>query len=228
MLKKLRLFLGLGAALLLLFMAARQYFGFHYLHKYQKLRAEARSIERSFPLLEDALKKSIRFYKNPIFYKELGRLYFERALAENEFGTPEKREDYLDLAQNAFEAQIKRNPIDAWAYYDMGKVWMLFNYPLATYAEKAGRCYRKALEFNPANEFLNENILITFMAQWDMLNDGERRFTFAQLKKMAENNKGFIRRVRDRWVAGLGDDGRLKEILSKDQALWNRVKGDLN
>lgn len=222
-----RLILLLSAAFVL-FIATRQYLGYHYLSKYKSLRTEVKSIESGFAALEGALKKAVRFSNNPVFYQELGRLYLERAMAEIKFGTAEKREFYLDCANDVFAAEINRNPIDAWAYYDMARVWMLYNFPLLTYAEK-GRFYcRKVLEFNPANEFLNLNILCAYLTQWNDLSDEEKSFSFKQLEKMVRDKENFLEQLRRRWMENVKDEGKLKEILMGDKILWDKVKGSFN
>ena len=222
--KIIRLILLLGTAFAL-FIAIRQYLGYHYLNKYKSLRTEVKSIESGFAALEGTLEKAIRFSKNPVFYRELGRLYIERATAEIEFGTAEKREFYLDCARDAFAAEINNNPLDSWAYYDMARVWMLYNFPLQTFAEK-GRFYcRKALEFNPANEFLNLNILYAYLTQWNDLSDEEKSFSFKQLEKTVQDREDFLEKLRQRWMENVKDEGKLKEILRGDKVLWDKISG---
>lgn len=165
-----RIFL-LAATALLLVLVVRHFLGFSEYSNYKKIRSEVPNIERGFPTMEASLKRVLRNSENPLYYKEFGRLCLERALTEVKFGGPESenREHYLDLAVEALGREIQLNPLDAWAYYDMGKAWMLTNYPLLTYAEKGRAYFRKALEFAPANEFLNLTVLVTHMAQSDDL-----------------------------------------------------------
>jgi len=205
---------------LLFFLSFQHYFGYHYFYKYKKARTEAESIEKSFPFLERNLKKAVWFSKNPLFYKELARLYLERAFGENEFGTGERRDFFCDLAREALAAETRRNPIDPFAYYEMGKVYMLYNYPLLTYAEK-GRLYmRKALELRPADEFLSLNILYIFLTQWDALKEGEKAFIFEQLKRERKDKLQFLERLYRRWTKNAGNDLKIKEIISRDESLW--------
>lgn len=214
---------GIVMSVVLLFFATKEYLGYHYFYKYYDIRGQARSIESSFPELEGNLKKAVRFYSNPVFYKELARLYLERAVGEAQFGTAEERDFYVDQMRESLIQLIKRNPIDAYAYYEMGKVYLLYNFPLLTYIEKAKLYFQMALELNPVDEFLNIYILYIYLTQWDFLNDEEKSFVYAQAGKIWRSNESFIPRLRNFWRKNGGDVKRLKEIFSQDEVLWAQI-----
>lgn len=205
----------LGLAGMLLIMAGKEYLGYHYYYLYKSARVEAKSIEESFGRLEAALRRAVRFSRNPLFYKELARVYLEMALAENKFGAPERRDAYLDRAAEALREQVRRNPADAFAFFEMGKVYMLYNFPLLTYAHKGRLYFRRAVELRPADEFLNMNVLFIFLTQWDELEEVEKRFVSRQLAMMHENNSRFIPGLERRWKQNVGDMERLREIISE-------------
>jgi hypothetical protein len=210
----LRKIIGFGVAAALLVMSGGHYLGFHYYYEYQRERATAQSVERSFPALERQLNRAVAFSRNPRFLKELGRLYLEMALAENEFGTAAGREVFLERAQNALERAIRANPADGSAFFEMGKVYLLYNFPLLTYAEK-GRVYlKRALELKPADEFLNLNILYIFLTQWDSLAEEEKEFAGGRLKERAAADGRFRDRLRRRWEENYGTAAALEPILS--------------
>jgi hypothetical protein len=98
-----------------LYISARQYAGFRELHRYEKLRASAKSITSDFPSLEATLVQAIRLYKNPAFVRELGLLYLDRAVAEDKFGDPAKRDEYLDKAAETFAKNVRLNPVSGHA-----------------------------------------------------------------------------------------------------------------
>lgn len=204
---------GIGLAVLALLIAGKHYLGYHYFYEYKEVRGAARSIEMSFPELETNLKKAVRFSKNPLFYKEIARLYLEMALAANEFGTPEKRDFYLDQAKKSLSQVIGQNPIDAFAYFEMGKVYLLYNYPLLTYMDKGKVYFRKALELKSADEFLNLNILYIYLTQWDFMEEAEKNFVLARLQAIGGKNKNFMARLRDLWQENFGSTIKLDEIL---------------
>ncbi len=208
------IFLGILAGLLVV--EARIYLGYHYFYKYKEERGRAKSIEGSFERLEADLKKAGRLFGNPSFYKELGQLYFERALGENKFGSEERRDFYLDRARESLIQAVKANPVDAFVYYDLGKVYLLYNYPLLTYLDKAKAYFRKALEFKPADEFLNVNIIFIYLTQWDSLQEGEKDFVLKRIGEARMACQNFVPRLRKRWRDEFGKGekgGRLEKIL---------------
>jgi len=198
----------------LLGFVTRQYLGHYYFNVYKNVRAGARSIEKSFPDLEKNLIRSVGWFGNPGSFKELARLYLERALAENEFGTPEKRDLYLESARASLARAIKKNPADAFAYYEMGKVWLLYNFPLLTYLDKGKFYFLRALELKPADEFLGLNILYIYLTQWDFLSGEEQKFILEKLRSMERANKDFMAQLRNRWLQNFRDDQKLNEIVN--------------
>jgi hypothetical protein len=145
--------------------------------------------------------------------KELGRLYLEMALGENEFGTAAGRDALCDLGRESLVRSIRANPADSSAYFDIGKAYLLYNFPLLTYAEK-GRVYlKRALELKPADEFLSLNILYIFLTQWDLLEEEEKEFAGGRLKEQAAANESFMDRLRRRWGENFGTAAGLEPIL---------------
>jgi len=214
------------ASMALLIIAIRQYSGYHQFSRYKILRSEAKSIEDAFPALESALLKSIGNYQNPDFYKELGRLYLDRAIAENKYGNADKRDAFLDKAASTIAEGIKRNPLDSRAYFDLGKVYMLYNYPLMTYAEKARQFFMEALRINPANEFLNLNVLYFHLNQWSVLSENEKQSVWDRLDRNVKTDDGFFGRLRNQWIENVKTDEGLKAILMSNPSLWERIKGN--
>ena len=160
---------------------------------------------------------------NPLFYQELGRLYLEMALAENKFGTPEKRDEYLDRARESLEGLMGRNPLEAFGYYEMGKVYMLYNFPLLTYAAR-GRAYlRKALELRPVDEDLNINVVYAYLAQWDRLSGVERDFAFERVACNLEMEANFFPRVLALWINEFKDSAKLKDIFFENRGVWAKL-----
>ena len=199
---------------LLFLIAAADFLSWHSFSRYQAWRKVSRSIESGFPRLENALQRAVWFTKNPAYFKELTRLYLEMAMAENEFGTPAARDAFLDRAEASARHWIQQNPVDAWAYYELGKVYLLYNFPLLIYAEK-GRLYlRKAVELKPADEFLNQNVLYIFMTQWERLEESEREFVAAQWRSMTESFPNFERELREHWQKNFDSSNGLDLILT--------------
>lgn len=213
-----------GLAVVLLFLAARHFLGYYYFSRYEKIRGGARSIEKNLPALENNLKRAVRFSKNPEFYKELGRLYLERAMGENQFGTPERRDFYCDRAVEALREQIERDPADAEGYYQAGLVFLLYNYPLMTYRERARIYLRRAVELHPADEFIGMNVCAIFLTQWGELNEQEKQIVRQRLKRDRYEKTAFFKKIREKVIESLGSAERFKEVLEQDPALREVAK----
>ena len=203
--------------------AARAYLGYRHFYRYAALRAEATNLEGSFNALEPELKKAVRFSGNPLFYQELGRLYLEMAIAENKFGTPEKRDEYLERARESLEGLIRRNPLDAFSYYEIGKVYMLYNYPLLTYAARGREYLRKAVEMRPVDEDLNVNVIYVFLVQWDRLSAVEKTFVEERLLRNLAATENFFPRLLSLWLAEFKSLDGLKNILAEDDEVWAKA-----
>jgi hypothetical protein len=220
---------GIGG---LIYAAVKQNMAYRYLDKYEAERAalarEGKSLMSGFERLEGLLVKGVGWSKNPVIYGELARLYTERAIAENEKGLAgdwqEQRDAALDKARGALLGLIEANPADARGYFEMGKVKMLYNYPLLTYAEQGRRYMRKALEQEPHNFFLNVNVMFTHVAQWEGMGDAERAWVRGWLATVwagvETNAKAFWPELRKRWKSAGGDVEGLRAILRGDEAVW--------
>jgi len=217
-----RLF-AIAVATALFLLAARAYLGYRYFYKYVSGREVATNLEGSFGALDPKLRRAVSFSHNPLFYQEMGRLYLEMALAENKFGTPEKRDEYLDRARESLEGLIRRNPLDAFGYYELGKVYTLYNYPLLTYAAKGRTYLSRALEMRPVDKDLNVNVIYAYLAQWDRLNAVERDFVYAAMARNLETDENFFPRVLALWTSDFKDSAKLKAIISDNQNLWAKL-----
>jgi hypothetical protein len=209
-----------------LYVSARQYAGFRELNRYKELRASVQSIESGFSALESTLSQAIRLYRNPAFHRELGLLYLDRAIAEDKFGDPARRDEFLDQAALAFAENIRRNRSDSWAYFELGKIYMLYNSPLLTYADRGRQYFRLALELNPAHEFLNLETLFFHLSQWDMLEAPERDYAWARLERKWLEKPAFLGQFRRQWIRAAKSDQGLKEILMSNSMLWTRISQD--
>jgi tetratricopeptide (TPR) repeat protein len=206
---------AMGALLVGLFaVAAAEYAGYHHFARYSATRAKVDSLKDNFAEMEKDMKTAIRLDHNPEFCGELGRLYLDRALAENGSANAEARDSFLDLAVASYAQAIKINPIDAQAHYDLGRVYMLYNFPLLTYAERGRRYFKRAVELDPSDEYMNVNVLYIYLTQWSSLGGEERDFLAGRLGDVLRYNANFIPRIRDMWKQNFGGTDKLKETLS--------------
>ncbi|MBC7362889.1 MAG: hypothetical protein H5U06_11535 [Candidatus Aminicenantes bacterium] len=208
--------LGLIICFLAMVASASFYLGYWYYYQYQAERQSIRSLERDFSRLEKKLKQAVKFYPLPLFYLELGRLRLERAMAEIEFGLPEKSEPYLDQAREAIEKAVSGNPLDYSSFWELSKVYFLYNYPLLTYAEKGRMLCREAVKRHPHNEFLNLNVLIIFFEQWPLLEPEEKDWVRSQIAFLQAADFGFVAKLKRKWQQNYREtasiERRLKEI----------------
>jgi len=202
-------------ALVLLLLTTREYLGFHFYYHYKKERESARSIEQAFTSLERKLLLALNFSSQPLFFQELGRLYLEKAMAENEFGSPARRDEFLLKAEKSIKRQIRQNPVDARAFYNLGKIYLLYNFPLLTYADQGRACLRRALELKPADLFLNINIIYMYLVQWELLTERDKEFLARQLRLMEARSPDFRERLRRRWRENFPSTDLLEERLSR-------------
>jgi O-antigen ligase len=204
---------GAAAALGLFILAGREFMGFRSLGRYEEARAAARSVQAAFPKLERRLVEATAWSRHPRIARELGRLEVEMARAENEAGREEERDLGCDRAVGAYRAVLDRDPIDSFAHFEMGMTYLLYNYPLMTYADKAKAYFRKALELNPSDRFLNLNILYYYLTAWDGLEAGEREYAMDRLGRLRNADPSFMSQLEQRWKQEFGSTDRLAALL---------------
>jgi tetratricopeptide (TPR) repeat protein len=214
---------GVGLVVLLVF-AAREYLGARFYEAYYTTRENVRSIQSGLPELEGLLRRAVRFAPRRAYLEALGSLYLDAALAENQDGSPEKREALLDEARDVLLREIRKYPAAAYGYYNLGRVYMLYNHPLLTYAARGRDYFRKALALQPADEFMNVNVLTLFLGQWALLDGGEREDAWRRLADALERNEGFLRRIRDLWKRTYGNLEGLRAVYADNPNLGPRLE----
>lgn len=205
---------ALFAAALLIFLRIQSF------SRYREARAEAKSLESALPSLEKNLQAAARFPGRAGAWGELGRVYLELALAEDQFGSASGREAYLDKARDALAEQIRRYPLDAMALYRAGMVYTLYSRPLMIYAERGWPFFIRALELSPSDEFININGLFILLSQWERLPGKEREFVRIRLRQIADRNLPFISGIGALWSKSFGSRDGLLGILAQDHGYW--------
>jgi O-antigen ligase len=191
--------------------------GFHYLGEYRRARSEARSVESAFPTLEALLEKAVNASPRSEFRIELGRLYTEMARVANDSGRDEERETFCDRAASAYERAIAANPVHAFTYYETGLVYLLSNYPLMTYADRARTYFRKAIELKPADDFLNLNVTFLNFSWWLTLEDAEKVYAAGLYRQAVARDPAFPAKLEARWKQSFKTTDRLAAILAEFQ-----------
>ena len=191
--------------------------GFQYLGQYRRARSEARSVESSFPTLEALLEKAVNASPRSDFRIELARLYTEMARVANDSGRDEEREAFCDRAASAYERAIAANPVHAMTYYETGLVYLLSNYPLMTYADRARTYFRKALELKPADDFLNLNVIFLYFNWWQTLEDAEKAYAAGLYRQAVARDPAFAAKLEARWKQSFKTADRLAAVLAEFQ-----------
>ena len=214
---------GVGLVLLFVF-SARDYLGARYYEAYYTARENVRSIQSGLPELERLLRRAVRFAPRRAYLEALGSLYLDAALAENQYGSPEKRDALLDEARDVLLREIGKYPAAAYGYYNLGRVYMLYNHPLLTYAARGRDYFRKALALQPADDFMNVNVLTLFLGQWVLLDGGEKEDAWRRLADALERNEGFLRGIHDLWRRTYGNLEGLRAVYAENPALGPRLE----
>ncbi len=208
----------LSAAILaaaLLVPAVGDFLGFQRLSEYRKARREARSVESAFPRLEALLDKAVSASGLPVFRVEQARLYAEMARVSNDAGRSEEREALCSKAEASFGRAIASDPINARTHYEAGTVFLISNYPLMTYADRAAVYFRNALEFKPADAFINLSACFLYFSRWATLEEKEKAYAAGLYRKMTEREPGFPARLADSWNRYFGSAGGLGAVLDE-------------
>lgn len=213
--------LGPPAAALLAFVlfapAFRDFAGFRHLGEYRRARGEARSVESAFPALEARLEKAVNASPRSEFRIELARLYTEMARVANDSGRDEEREAFCDKAVASYGKAIAANPIAAFTHYETGTVYLLYNFPLMTYSDRAKTYFRAALEFKPADESINLNVIFLYFNWWTTLEDAERTYAAGLYRQAVARDPGFPAKLEGRWKQSFQTTDRLAAVLAEIQ-----------
>lgn len=208
---------GVLLSVVLFVPAFHDFRGFHYLGQYRRARSEARSVESAFPALEARLEKAVNASPRSEFRIELARLYTEMARVANDSGRDEERETFCDKAVASYGKAIAANPIDAFTHYETGTVYLLYNFPLMTYADRAKTYFRAALEFKPAAASINLNVIFLYFSWWPTLEDAEKIEAAGLYRKIIARDPGFGAKLEARWKQSFKTADRLAAILAELQ-----------
>ena len=211
----LRLVVAGFLAVVLFVPALRDFLGFRHLALYRQARSEARSVESAFPALEARLAKAAASSSRAVFRVETARLFMEMARVANEAGREEDRDTFCDRAVAAYGRAIAANPIDAAALYETGTAYLLYNFPLMTYQDRAQAYFRQALAAKPADETINLNVLFLFFTSWPTLEAADKGFAAATYRGMLSRDPAFPAKLEGRWTRSYGSPDGLRAVLAE-------------
>ncbi len=121
---------------------------------------------------------------------------------------------FCDLAVARYGQAIAANPIDAGTHYEMGTAYLLYNFPLMTYQDRARAYFRQALTFKPADETINLNVIYLYFSWWPALDDADRAYAAGLYRAMLARDPAFPAMLEGRWVQGFGTPDALRALLA--------------
>ncbi len=206
---------GMLLAVALFIPALRDFIGFQRLSAYRAARSEARSIESAFPALEARVARAVAASPRAVFRIEQARLYVEMARVANDAGRDEDRDTFCDLAIAAYNRAIAANPIDAAPHFEAAMTYLLYNYPLMTYQDRAKSYFREALVLKPADETINLNVVFLYFAWWPTLDDADKRYAADIYRKMIARDPAFPAKLEARWKLSFPTPDGLTAVLAE-------------
>ena len=195
--------------------AVRDFLGFEHLGAYHRARAEARSVESAFPALEARLARAVSASPRAAFRIELARLYVEMARVANDAGRDEDRDAFCDKAIAAYNKAIAANPIDAAPHFEAATTYLLYNFPLMTYQDRAKAYFRQAMIFKPADQTVNLNVIFLYFAWWPTLEDAEKSYAAGIYRQMVARDPAFSAKLEARWKLSFPSLDSLTAVLAE-------------
>jgi hypothetical protein len=138
----------------------------------------------------------------------------EMARVANEAGRDEDRDTDCDKAVIHYGRAIAANPIDAGTHYEMGTAYLLYNFPLMTYQDRAKDYFRHALEFKPADETINLNVVFLYFTWWPTLEEREKAYAAGLYRAMIPRDPAFPAKLEGRWVQSYGAPDGLRALIA--------------
>lgn len=174
---------------------------------------------------ESLIKKALKLREDSEFYKTAGEFYYEIAVKENELRNVEKREEYIDKSIESFKKSVKLAIVDPFAYFGLGKAYLLSNFPYATYTEKTKVYFKRAVELTPNDEFILLHTIRLYLSEWKFSLEEEKSFTMKMIKKILALNKGHASQIFRWWKEFSLDREILEtEIVNNDPFLQDCFK----
>lgn len=201
-------------AVVLFVPAVRDFAAFRHLAAYRAARAQARSVESAFPALEARLARAAAASPRAVFEAESARLTMEMARVANAAGRDEERDTLCDRAIARYARAVAANPIDAAVHYETGMAYLLINYPLMTFQDRAKASFRQALALKPADETMNLTVVFLYFSWWPTLEDAEAAYAAGLYRAAARRDPAFPAKLRARWAQSAGSAEQLDAVLA--------------
>ena len=84
-----------------------------------------------------------------------------------------------------------------------------------TYQDRAKTYFRRALEFKPADETINLNVIFLYFSWWPALEDAERGYAALLHREMIARDPGFPAKLEARWKLSYASADPLNAVLAE-------------
>lgn len=208
------------------FYETKNYIGYYYFYSFKRFMEKFDGkYEERVRKGESLIKKALKLREDSEFYKTAGEFYYEIAVKENELRNVEKREEYIDKSIECFKKSVKLAIVDPFAYFGLGKAYLLSNFPYATYTEKTKVYFKRAVELTPNDEFILLHTIRLYLSEWKFSLEEEKSFTMKMIKKILALNKGHASQIFRWWKEFSLDREILEtEIVNNDPFLKDCFK----
>lgn len=208
------------------FYETKNYIGYYYFYSFKRFMEKFDGkYEERVRKGESLIKKALKLREDSEFYKTAGEFYYEIAVKENELRNVEKREEYIDKSIESFKKSVKLAIVDPFAYFGLGKAYLLSNFPYATYTEKTKVYFKRAVELTPNDEFILLHTIRLYLSEWKFSLEEEKSFTMKMIKKILALNKGHASQIFRWWKEFSLDREILEtEIVNNDPFLQDCFK----
>lgn len=208
------------------FYETKNYIGYYYFYSFKRFMEKFDGkYEERVRKGESLIKKALKLREDSELYKTAGEFYYEIAVKENELRNVEKREEYIDKSIECFKKSAKLAIVDPFAYFGLGKAYLLSNFPYATYTEKTKVYFKRAVELTPNDEFILLHTIRLYLSEWKFSLEEERSFTMKMIKKILALNKRHASQIFRWWKEFSLDREILEtEIVNNDPFLKDCFK----
>jgi len=185
----------------------------------QHIYNRADNIENSANKIK-LLRKANQIYPyNDSVYYELGKAYFDLALA----GVTEGKIDKASLQRSIwnFKQAVGLNPASAFIHFNLAQSLLFLNYLTSSSTAAPFDEYKKAAILAGHRSQIYYEVGKKFLSLWPQLSKGDKDFTLNILKKIAaEKNRERLNSLMHVWEMNVKDYKVMEAVLPEDEQIY--------